>query len=266
VFRRRNRDKPDTAAVADGDEEEFDELLDEDVEAADAVDIEVDDVVDVDEPEDEPEYDRAEGPWDIAELDEPADSRVDLGGVLVPAVDGMELRVDVADNKIIAATIVLKQSAVQVQAFAAPKTEGIWHEVRDEIAAEVTRQGGIVDQADGPFGIELRAQVPVPLPDGNRGVQLVRFIGCDGPRWFLRGVISGQGAVKPDTAEAVEDVFRRTVVNRGTEAMAPRDPIPLRLPEEMQQQAPPDAAQASQNPYSGGLNPFDRGPEITEVR
>ena len=141
---------------------------------------------------------RPDGPWDVSEvLGNPADGRVDLGGILVPGVEGMELRVEVAGDAIVAATVVLGDSAVQLQAFAAPKKEGIWGEVREEIAAGITQQGGIIDEAQGPLGWELRAQVPVPLPDGQTGAQLVRFVGVDGPRWFLRGVISGQGAVRP---------------------------------------------------------------------
>ncbi|KJK48961.1 DUF3710 domain-containing protein, partial [Streptomyces sp. NRRL F-4428] len=86
---------------------------------------------------------RPDGPWDISEvLGSPADGRVDLGGIFVPGVDGMELRVEVAGDAIVAATVVLGDSAVQLQAFAAPKKEGIWGEVRDEIAAGITQQGG----------------------------------------------------------------------------------------------------------------------------
>jgi len=55
----------------------------------------------------------------------------------------------------------LKDSAVQLQAFAAPRREGIWGEVREEIASGITQQGGIVDEVEGPLGWELRAQVPV---------------------------------------------------------------------------------------------------------
>ncbi|GAA2952302.1 hypothetical protein GCM10011428_85010 [Streptomyces violaceus] len=80
-----------------------------------------------------------------------------------------------------AATVVLRDSAVQLQGFAAPKREGIWGEVREEIGSGITQQGGIVDEVEGPLGWELRAQVPVQLPDGTGGFQVVRFIGVDGP-------------------------------------------------------------------------------------
>ncbi len=213
---------------------------------------------------------RPEGPWDHSELENPEEGRVDLGGLLVPGVEGMELRVEVAGDAIVAATLVLGNSAVQLQAFAAPKSEGIWGEVREEIAAGITAQGGLVEEEEGPLGWHLRAQVPVQLPDGTNGVQLVRFVGCDGPRWFLRGVISGQAAVQPESASVLEQVFRQTVVVRGETPMAPRDPIVLKLPEDAQMVADagvgaPEEGEASRF-GDASLSPFARGPEITEVR
>ncbi|MGW1765072.1 DUF3710 domain-containing protein [Streptomyces sp. NPDC002073] len=212
---------------------------------------------------------RPDGPWDISEVPGPAEGRVDLGGILVPGVEGMELRVEVAGDAIVAATVVLRDSAVQLQAFAAPKKEGIWGEVREEIASGITQQGGIIDEVEGPLGWELRAQVPVQLPDGTGGVQLVRFVGVDGPRWFLRGVISGQGAVQPEAAGLLESIFRDTVVVRGEGPMAPRDPIVLKLPNDAQMV--PDGVQTDEQDqdgsrFSGGMGQLERGPEITEVR
>ncbi|WP_424211389.1 DUF3710 domain-containing protein [Streptomyces sp. BI20] len=211
---------------------------------------------------------RPDGPWDLDEVPgNPADGRVDLGGILVPGVEGMELRVEVAGDAIVAATVVLRDSAVQLQAFAAPKKEGIWGEVRDEIASGITAQGGVIDEIEGSLGWELRAQVPVPLPDGTRGAQIVRFIGVDGPRWFLRGVISGQGAVHPESAGILEQIFRDTVVVRGDGPMAPRDPIVLKLPEDAQMV--PDGVQTPEpetSRFSGDMGRLERGPEISEIR
>ncbi|MFD9540436.1 MULTISPECIES: DUF3710 domain-containing protein [unclassified Streptomyces] len=210
---------------------------------------------------------RPDGPWDISEVSQPGEGRVDLGGIFVPGVEGMELRVEVAGDAIVAATVVLRDSAVQLQAFAAPKKQGIWGEVREEIASGITQQGGIIDEVEGPLGWELRAQVPVQLPDGKNGVQLVRFIGVDGPRWFLRGVISGQGAVQPEAAGLLETIFRDTVVVRGDGPMAPRDPIVLKLPNDAQM-VPEGVQQEDQesSKFSGGMGQLQRGPEITEVR
>ncbi|HZU58250.1 MAG TPA: DUF3710 domain-containing protein [Actinocrinis sp.] len=207
---------------------------------------------------------RENGPWDAAELDDPHEGRIDFGGLLVPAAGN--IRVEMTEQgQLVAIRIELGQSALQVNAFAAPRSEGIWSDVCDEIAVEITKQGGIVDRGIGQLGPELRARVPVRLPDGNQGIQVMRFVGADGPRWFLRGVVYGLGAVQPEAAAGVDQVFKEIVVVRGTEAMAPRDPIPMTMPKNAQPAEPAPAEEAA-SPYSGGLNPFERGPEITEVR
>jgi hypothetical protein len=61
-------------------------------------------------------------------------------------------------------------------------------------------------------------------------MRIARFVGVDGPRWFLRGVIAGEGATDPDAAAKIEDLFRSIVVVRGTAPMPPRDLIPLKMP------------------------------------
>lgn len=264
MFRRRRKDSEDAA-------EQLTEKLDQEDESAEDADAED---AEADAPDTEaerrvalPPAPRPEGPWDVREVEDPAEGRVDLGGLFVPGVEGMELRVEVAGDAIVAATVVLRNSAIQLQGFAAPRSEGIWGEVRAEIASGITQQGGIIDEMEGPLGWELRAQVPVQLPDGTNGVQLVRFVGVDGPRWFLRGVISGQGAVQPETAGVLEQIFRDTVVVRGEAPMAPRDPIVLKLPEDAQMVPEGSGQEEGASRYAAeGLDPFRRGPEITEVR
>jgi hypothetical protein len=253
---------------------EREDALDELDVAAQAEDELAEDAEEAGEPDDSdgprrynlPPAPRPDGPWDLSEVREPGAGRVDLGGLFVPGVEGMELRVEVAGESIVAATVVLRDSAVQLQAFAAPKSEGIWGEVREEIASGITQQGGVIDEVEGPLGWELRAQVPVQLPDGTNGVQLVRFVGCDGPRWFLRGVISGQGAVQPAAAGVLESVFRDTVVVRGDAPMAPRDPIVLKLPNDAQMVPDGGAPDQEQSKFGDNLDPMRRGPEITELR
>jgi len=222
---------------------------------------------------------RGEGPWDVTavEAQDASDvERIDLGGLLVPGVDGMELRVDMDEQagRVVAVTVVLGESALQLQPFAAPRREGIWAEVRAEIAAGITRSGGTADEVDGTFGRELRAAVPAELPNGRKALQPARFLGYDGPRWFLRGVLTGKAASDPAAAAALEQVFRDVAVRRGSGPMAPREPIELQLP-----QAPAagrlehgrPAAEAEDRPAREpedrpALRPFERGPEITEIR
>lgn len=218
---------------------------------------------------------REGGPWDSAAAPEDKIERVDLGGVQVPIVDGMELRAEIAEERVVAATLIIERSAIQIQPFAAPRTMGIWDEVRQEIASGITQGGGEVQEAEGRFGTELVATVPVGLPDGTSGFQVARFLGVDGPRWFLRAVITGEGAMEASAREPLENLLGEVVVVRGEDAMAPRDPIELRLPEEIasgleegaeEQEEEIDEAEAERRARLGDFKPFERGPEITEIR
>lgn len=202
----------------------------------------------------------ARGPWD--EADAPSNGpRVNLGAVQLPGVNGMQLRmeVDKTSGAVQSVTVTIDGSSLQVQAFAAPRTEGIWEEIRAEILESVTKGGGSADDLPGPFGRELLARMPVRTPDGRTGHRAARFIGADGPRWFLRGVITGKAAVDPAAASTIEDVFARTVVVRGSEARPPRDLLPLQMPN--QPGATPVPA-----PEAPSFDPLTRGPEITEIR
>lgn len=211
------------------------------------------------ESEDE-ESDRSCGPWDVAERSD-AEGYVDLGGLRLRGRDGMELRLELDESTgaVSSATVQLGASAVQLQAFAAPRSEGIWGEIRREISDGIARQGGQVDEVPGPFGRELIARIPARSPDGRTGHTAARFVGVDGPRWFLRAVFSGEAVHKAEAAEDLEAVVRGLVVVRGAEAMAPRELLPLHLPQAVPQEQPVPTDREE-------LRPFERGPEITEVR
>ncbi|ROS72982.1 DUF3710 domain-containing protein [Cellulomonas sp. PhB143] len=204
------------------------------------------------------------GPYDVAQVEDRG-SRLDLGAVWLPAVPGMELRME-ADRKtqrITGAACTIQGSGLQVQAFAAPRTAGIWDEVRAEIAQSVARQGGAVDDIPGPFGRELLARLPAKGPDGQSGFRPARFVGVDGPRWFLRGVITGRAAVDQAQAKIVEAVFANIVVVRDEAARPPRDLLAMHVPG--QPSATPLAPEGA-TPQEQTFDPLTRGPEITEIR
>lgn len=204
---------------------------------------------------------RPEGPWDAD--DEPDDEvqRLDLGALRLPVPDGVEVRVDVSpEGEVVAATVVLGDSAMQMNAFAAPKRSGIWAEVRGEIAEALGAGGGAAREEAGAFGTELHAQVPTEVPGQGTVLAPARFLGVDGPRWFLRALVTGPAATDPAAGAGLEAVLRGVVVVRGGEAMAVRDPLPLHLPAEVAEQAAQE--QAAQQ----GLPMPERGPEITETR
>ena len=209
---------------------------------------------------------RAEGPWDVAEVDG-RDGRVDLGALWVRGVEGMELRLelDQESQQVHAATAVLGDSALQLQAFAAPRTSGLWDDIRGEIAEAVEQQGGTVEEHAGGLGTELRTRMPSAGPDGRTVFAPATFVGVDGPRWFLRGVLSGRAAIDEAAAGPLLDVLRAAVVVRGTEPMAPRELLPLTLPRDDHAHAE-EADGADETDEKPSIDPFERGPEITEVR
>ncbi|HEX7536650.1 MAG TPA: DUF3710 domain-containing protein [Dermatophilaceae bacterium] len=212
---------------------------------------------------------RRGGPFDRSEVKD-LDGRLDLGALWLTGLPGMELRLEVEEESqnVVGVTAVVGDSAVQLQAFAAPRSEGIWDDIRTEIAASITSQGGTADKTSGPLGDELRAQMPSHDPNGHTVFSSVRFVGVDGPRWFLRGVLSGPAAVDEGAAEQLLDVVRSTVVVRGDEAMAPRELLSLKLPEQPEpadEAIADEGAEAGQAPSVDDFKPFERGPEITEI-
>ena len=207
----------------------------------------------------------ARGPFDSSQVSEMG-ARADLGAIWLPGVPGMELRmeVDKKTQKITGAAVAVNGSALQIQAFAAPRTMGIWDEIREEIAESVRQQGGTVDDIPGTFGRELLAKLPVTGPDGQQGFRAARFVGVDGPRWFLRGVLTGKAAADPEAAKLLESIFANIVVVRDENARPPRDLLAMHLPG--QAARPAVAAPEGAAPSLPAFDPLTRGPEITERR
>ena len=184
--------------------------------------------------------DRPHGPWDRTEttVDEDEDGYIDLGGLVLRAVEGVELRLQVADQQgtIASAMLAGPESGLEVRAFAAPRSGGVWDDVRADIASEAVRRGGTATERDGEFGTELSLSVPVQSPDGRQAVQPSRVVGVEGPRWLLRGTFLGRSAFEPDPEGPLESAFRAIIVVRGDEPMAPRETIHMRMPPQAQSQ------------------------------
>ncbi len=171
------------------------------------------------------------GPFDESEVN-PVRPYIDLGGLKVLPREGLNLRLEVEEKtkRIVAVGLDYEESTLQVQPFAAPRSSGLWDETRDQLREQVKGQGGRVEERDGPLGPELLAEVPTADAENGKARRIARFVGVDGPRWFLRGVIGGSGASDPEAAARVEDLFRSLVVVRGQNPMPPRDLIPLKMP------------------------------------
>ena len=180
------------------------------------------------------------GPFD--EKDAPTDDQpyIDLGALRVPVRPDADVRLELNEAKqIVAVTVVTPEGTMQLGLFAAPRNEGIWDEVRAEIAASMNQQKGQPkERTDGPFGTELLGLLPTD--DGQR--MPVRFIGIDGPRWFVRAMLVGPHAAEPERAQAVEELLRSVVVVRGNDPLPVREPVPLQLPKDVVLPDLPDEA------------------------
>lgn len=296
LFDRFRKARPADAPASDEDATALDPQLDDDTEDAaeesNAPDADLDDDA---HPKEAPR-DRAEnGPFDVDEH-VPEAHRLDLGPLAVPVLDGMQIRLETEDgsDRILAVTLMHNKGAMQLQIFAAPRGEGIWKSVREEIAESVRGRRGKADELYTDLGNELVAQVPVRTKDGRTGVRVTRFAGVDGPRWFMRAVFSGAAVSDQETRNALVGLLRGAVVDRGTEARPPRELLQLTAPAVTRtapgapaqatahgQAAPASAAQASADQKSAtqssgapsaaaqsddDIDPFERGPEIAEVR
>lgn len=198
-----------------------------------------------------------DGPYDISAVGRD-EERLDLGSIQISPGHDVELRLemDQETGRVTSVTAVLGESALQIVAFAAPRSRGIWADVRAEIVESVTSQGGHPEVVDGDFGEELH----VPQAGGA----VLRLVGVDGRRWMVRGAFNGPAATSDGSErDGLEAVFRSLVVVRGEDAMPPREQLPLRLPEGMEPEGQPVT---EDNPERPPLYVPRRGPEITEIR
>jgi hypothetical protein len=183
------------------------------------------------------------GPYDISEAPSGV-TRLDLGSLKIPSVPGVEVRVQANQQGAVQQVFLVHgDSALQLGVFAAPRTESIWDEVRGEIRKSLFADGVAAEEEPGEYGIELRARVRT-----QQGLKDLRFVGVSGPRWLVRAVYNGPAAVDPSRATALTECLRGLVVDRGDEAKPVKEPLPLRLSEQMAAQLPgtsPDAPATS---------------------
>lgn len=196
------------------------------------------------------------GPWDDstapAGIDEDP-TYLDLGSLKIKGRPGFGLQLPQDDESGTIGSVVLvtEESALELRAFASSRSGGLWDEVRADLLEEVGRLEGEADEVEGPFGTELRARVPVELPDGEAGFQPSRIVGVEGPRWFLRATFLGQEALEPSDDGLLMDALRDVVVIRGDEPRPVREPLLIQVGEgielvpadELEDEAPDDTEQ-----------------------
>lgn len=112
---------------------------------------------------------------------------------------------------IVAATVVRGPTALQLQAYRSDGSR-TWDTVREELRQTMRSRGAVVEEWAGDAGPELRALLPVTTAAGNADTQRVRMLGCEGPGWLLRGIVSGAGAASESRSVWVYDTFLQAVV------------------------------------------------------
>jgi hypothetical protein len=162
------------------------------------------------------------GPWDEEDAPEDGLHRLDLGSVRLPVPDGAQLQVEMDPaGPVKAVHVVTPVGQLTVTAYAAPRSGGLWHEVSTELAQQLAADGATVRSTRGEWGLELLAAL---------GEMQLRFVGVDGPRWMLRGVVAGPPDRLENSTAALYELVRGTVVIRGTQPMPVRTPLPIELP------------------------------------
>ncbi len=172
------------------------------------------------------------GPFDSDELQE-VRPYVDFGALRIEPRADVTISVDIepSTGRVLYVTLDCNGSKIKLSAVAAPKNDGIWTEVRAAIATRILEEGGSSEESVGPLGVHLDARLPLVDEQGRpSGYRLARYVGFDGPRWLLRGEISG-AALGDIRAEAeIVELFRSVIVARGDEPLPPNETLTLRVP------------------------------------
>ncbi len=208
-----------------------------------------DDVAPPEAPPGEPGVDRdwdrsVDGPFDISEVSDKS-SRLDLGAIAVPALEKMEIRVNLEEGtrRMTGATCIFRGHSLHVQAFAAPRSNGIWDDIRGEIMTAIQGSQGAVTEHQGVLGPELITRLPSRNTSGDVAYTPARFFGIDGPKWFLRAVLQGPAASDEAQLGPFIEFLRGIIVDRGDEPRPPRELLAL---------TPPKVEASSQTPASDG--------------
>ncbi len=168
------------------------------------------------------------GPRNYGEVDT-TNGYVDMGSILFPAVQGMQLRTQVADDgtTVLQILVVLGNSGIQMSVAAAPRSGGVWEELREEIRKGFEAQGAKVADYPTRYGNELLVDMPMQMPDGRSATSRMRIIGREGDRWFARIDILGPAA---EAGADIEKVIDRIVVRRDDHPRTRLELLPVHLP------------------------------------
>jgi hypothetical protein len=175
--------------------------------------------------------DRSEnGPFDVSEIGLLA-PYLDFGSIRISPQQDVAIKADIEEStkRIVSISLETEGHRLQLQAFAASKMEGLWAQAMVAIEEGVRTQGGLADQIQGALGPELRVQTSV-IENGLKLLRESRFVGVDGPKWFLRGVLTGSELYSEARYMSLIALFRAVAVSRGELPLPPGDLLPISLP------------------------------------
>ncbi|TCO52511.1 DUF3710 domain-containing protein [Actinocrispum wychmicini] len=166
------------------------------------------------------------GPFD-GDVPDDGIARLDLGSLLLPVPEGAQLQVKMAQQGVVEAIFVITPSGqFTVQAYAAPRSGGLWEGACGQLAEQLKADGANVRSTSGEWGQELMASI---------GDMAMRVIGVDGPRWMLRAHVAGPQDQAAQAAHSLRTMVRGTVVVRGSQPWPVSEPLPIQLPPEIAQ-------------------------------
>lgn len=178
------------------------------------------------------DWDRSvDGPFDLSEVDDKS-GHLDFGAIAVPTVEKMEIQVNLEEgtHRMTGATCIFRNHSLQIQVFAAPRSSGIWDDIRGEIVTAIAGSKGAVTEHSGVLGHELITRLPSRSTSGDVTYTPARFFGVDGPKWFLRAVLQGPAASDESQLGPFTDFLRGIIVDRGDEPRPPRELLALTPP------------------------------------
>lgn len=139
------------------------------------------------------------GPWDEAERGFQPDTMVDLGALKILAAGVTRIDPMLLEGKPISVTVIGGRSAIQLQVFRSSETVS-WDAVRHKMMRTIAAEGSTSSERSGRGGVELKVELTRRDQSGVRHRRVpMRILGCDGPGWLLRGIVTGiEGS--PDSA------------------------------------------------------------------
>ncbi|OHV56851.1 hypothetical protein BCD48_07320 [Pseudofrankia sp. BMG5.36] len=141
------------------------------------------------------------GPYDLGLAPSDGVRRLDLGALLVPLLDGVDYRLRLDGERVSAVVALAGRSMMELTALAAPKSRGVW----DEIRAEIWLAAALPGPAGGPRPPRAPAMPasPVPVLTGpvwvGGPVEVAAGYGRFGPELLL---VPTAPAVLPDAPPA----------------------------------------------------------------